>query len=186
MSRSEEKSPSDLGTDQWSTPDADRDVTPPDGQAWDLLIIGGGTAGIVAAKTAAGLGASVLLVERDRTGGDCLWNGCVPSKALLSAAHAAADAHAAARFGVHVDVVRIDFSQVMEHVRRAIATIEPEDSPAARRRSPRRPRHREPQRARCRDSRRDDRPLPAGAARHRLRAVLAGHPGTGRGPTPHQ
>lgn len=131
MSRSEEKSPGDLGADQWSAPDADRDVTPPDGQAWDLLIIGGGTAGIVAAKTAAGLGASVLLVERDRTGGDCLWNGCVPSKALLSAAHAAADAHAAARLGVHVDGVRIDFSQVMEHVRRAITTIEPEDSPAA-------------------------------------------------------
>ncbi|PZS32233.1 MAG: oxidoreductase [Pseudonocardiales bacterium] len=106
-------------------------MTPPDGKAWDLLIIGAGTAGIVAAKTAAGFGASVLLVEQDRTGGDCLWTGCVPSKALLSAAHAAADARAAARLGVHIDGVRVDFSQVMAHVRLAITTIEPQDSPAA-------------------------------------------------------
>ncbi|MGI8680773.1 MAG: dihydrolipoyl dehydrogenase family protein [Mycobacteriales bacterium] len=106
-------------------------MRPPDGHAWDLLIIGGGTAGIVAAKTAAGFGASVLLVEQDRTGGDCLWTGCVPSKALLSSAHAAADARAAARLGVHVDGVRVDFAQVMQHVRLALTAIEPEDSPAA-------------------------------------------------------
>ena len=101
------------------------------GTAWDLLIIGGGTAGIVAAKTAAGFGASALLVERDRTGGDCLWTGCVPSKALLAAAHAAADARAAARLGVHVDSVRVDFAEVMAHVRGAITAIEPADAPAA-------------------------------------------------------
>lgn len=117
--------------EQWTGSDSDHHVTPPDGAAWDLLIIGGGTAGIVAAKTAAGFGASVLLVERDRTGGDCLWTGCVPSKALLAAAHAAADARAAARLGVHVDGVRVDFAEVMAHVQLAITTIEPEDSPAA-------------------------------------------------------
>lgn len=120
-----------LDVDQWRASDADHDTTPPDGNAWDLLIIGGGTAGIVAAKTAAGFGVSVLLVERDRTGGDCLWTGCVPSKALLAAAHAAADARTAARLGVHIDGVRIDFAQVMEHVRQAITTIEPEDAPTA-------------------------------------------------------
>ncbi len=106
------------------------DLTPPDGKAWDLLVIGGGTAGIVAAKTAAGFGASVLLVERERTGGDCLWTGCVPSKALLAAAHAVADARRAARYGVHVDGVRVDFAEVMAHVRRSIEAIEPDDSPA--------------------------------------------------------
>jgi pyruvate/2-oxoglutarate dehydrogenase complex dihydrolipoamide dehydrogenase (E3) component len=53
---------------------------------WDLLVVGGGTAGIVGAKTAARLGARVLLVERERTGGDCLWTGCLPSRALLAAA----------------------------------------------------------------------------------------------------
>lgn len=100
-------------------------------RVWDLLVVGGGTAGLVGARTAAMLGASVLLVERDRTGGDCLWTGCVPSKALLAAAAAAADARAAARLGVHVDGVRVDFAAVMAHVRAAIAAIEPVDSPAA-------------------------------------------------------
>ena len=85
------------------------DLTGPDGASWDLLVVGGGTAGLVAAKTAAGFGASVLLVERDRIGGDCLWTGCVPSKALLGAAHAAHDARTAARYGIHVDGVTVDF-----------------------------------------------------------------------------
>lgn len=96
---------------------------------WDLLVVGGGTAGIVAAKTAAGFGASVLLAERDRTGGDCLWTGCVPSKALLAASAAAAAASSAEVFGVHVGGVRVDFAAVMGHVRAAIASIEPADSP---------------------------------------------------------
>ena len=103
-------------------------VTPPD-DVVDLLVIGGGTAGIVGSKTAASLGARVLLVESDRTGGDCLWTGCVPSKSMLAAASAAADARAAARFGVDVGEVRVDFAGVRAHVRAAIAHIEPEDSP---------------------------------------------------------
>ncbi|MEP6797742.1 MAG: FAD-dependent oxidoreductase [Lapillicoccus sp.] len=112
------------------------DLIPPDGgpgSAWDLVVVGGGTAGLVAAKTAAGFGASVLLVERDRIGGDCLWTGCVPSKALLSAAHAAAEARTASRYGVHVASLTVDFPAVMAHVREAIAAIEPTDSPAAMR-----------------------------------------------------
>lgn len=52
----------------------------------DLLVVGGGAAGIVGAKTAAALGARTLLVEQSRMGGDCLWTGCIPSKTLLSAA----------------------------------------------------------------------------------------------------
>ena len=115
------------GTDSthWRSDDA----RPPDGRAWDLLVVGGGTAGIVAARTAAGFGASVLLVERARTGGDCLWTGCVPSKALLAAAHAASAARAAGRYGVHVDGVRPDFAAVMAHVHDRIAAIEPDDAP---------------------------------------------------------
>ncbi len=97
-------------------------------QEWDLLVVGGGTAGIVGAKTAAGFGARVLLVERERTGGDCLWTGCVPSKSLLAAAAAAADARAATRFGVHTGQVSVDFTGVMAHVRSAIAAIAPADS----------------------------------------------------------
>lgn len=98
--------------------------------AWDLVVIGGGTAGIVASRTAASLGARVLLVERARTGGDCLWTGCVPSKALLAAAHRAADARGAHTVGVQVAGVSVDFAGVMRHVRAAIAAIAPEDSPA--------------------------------------------------------
>ncbi len=52
----------------------------------DLVVIGGGTAGLVTAAGAAALGARVTLVERERLGGDCLWTGCVPSKALIAAA----------------------------------------------------------------------------------------------------
>lgn len=98
---------------------------------WDLLVVGAGSAGLVGARTAASLGASVLLVERDRTGGDCLWTGCVPSKALLAAAELAADARRAGRLGVHTGDVRVDFGEVMRHVHAAIDTVEPVDSPAA-------------------------------------------------------
>lgn len=102
-----------------------------DGRSWDLLVVGGGTAGLVAAHTAAELGATALLVERERTGGDCLWTGCVPSKSLLASAHAAAAARDASRLGVSVVDVRVDFPAVMRHVHDAIAAIEPVDSPAA-------------------------------------------------------
>lgn len=98
---------------------------------WDLLVLGGGTAGIVGAKTAASLGARVVLVERDRTGGDCLWTGCVPSKALLAAAHATTAGRGVRGLGVSAASVRVDFDAVMAHVRSAIHTIEPVDSPEA-------------------------------------------------------
>lgn len=100
-------------------------------QPWDLLVVGGGTAGIVAAMTAARLGARVALVERDRIGGDCLWTGCVPSKALLAAAGRAAGTRHAAGLGVHLSGVRVEFTEVMRHVRAAIAAIEPQDTPEA-------------------------------------------------------
>lgn len=102
-----------------------------DGDApWDLVVLGGGTAGLVAAHTAAALGARVLLVERDRTGGDCLWTGCVPSKALIAAARLAHDVRAAAALGVDAEPA-VDFRLVMRHIRESIATIEPVDSVTA-------------------------------------------------------
>jgi len=97
----------------------------------DLVVIGGGTAGIVAAKTAASFGSKVVLVERDRTGGDCLWTGCVPSKALIAAAAAATAVRRGSAFGISAADVTVDFSQVMQHVRGAITTIAPVDSPEA-------------------------------------------------------
>ncbi|MDQ6740390.1 MAG: FAD-dependent oxidoreductase [Actinomycetota bacterium] len=57
-----------------------------DHQAYDLIIIGAGSGGLVAAEFAAQLGARVALVEKERIGGDCTWSGCVPSKALLKVA----------------------------------------------------------------------------------------------------
>ena len=99
-------------------------------QPWDLLVVGGGTAGLVAAHAGAEIGARVALVERERTGGDCLWTGCVPSKALLSAAGSVAAARHAAPFA-GTGSVEVDFAAVMAHVRSAIATIEPVDSPDA-------------------------------------------------------
>lgn len=96
---------------------------------YNLVVIGGGTAGLVCAAGAAGLGAKVALIERDFLGGDCLNFGCVPSKALLRAGRAAAAVRDAGDFGVHVpDGTRVDFGQVMERMRRLRASIAPSDS----------------------------------------------------------
>ncbi|MGI8661131.1 MAG: FAD-dependent oxidoreductase, partial [Thermoleophilaceae bacterium] len=67
---------------------------------YDLAILGGGTAGLVAAVGAARVGARAILFEPDRTGGDCLWSGCVPSKSLLAVAALAQDARTADRVGL--------------------------------------------------------------------------------------
>ena len=95
----------------------------------DLIAVGGGTAGLVTAAGGAGLGARVALVERDRMGGECLWNGCVPSKALIAASRAAHVARTASRVGVHAEEVLVAFDEVLEHVRRVQARIAPHDSP---------------------------------------------------------
>lgn len=95
---------------------------------YNLVVVGAGTAGLVAAAGAAGLGAKVALVERHLLGGDCLNVGCVPSKALLAAARAAADARRAPEFGVRTGDVVVDFPAVMERMRRLRAGIAPHDS----------------------------------------------------------
>jgi pyruvate/2-oxoglutarate dehydrogenase complex dihydrolipoamide dehydrogenase (E3) component len=104
-------------------------VNPEPASRYNLVVIGGGTAGLVAAVGAAGLGARVALVERDLLGGDCLNVGCVPSKALLRAARAAAQVRDAGRFGVRVpDGWSVDFPAVMERLRQLRATLSPNDS----------------------------------------------------------
>ncbi|KJS63344.1 dihydrolipoyl dehydrogenase family protein [Streptomyces rubellomurinus] len=98
---------------------------------YDLVVIGGGSAGLTAARLAADLGAHVALIERDRLGGDCLWTGCVPSKTLL---HAAAQVHAARRahrYGLTAATGPADWTAVAVRVREAIGRIEPHDSPEA-------------------------------------------------------
>lgn len=95
----------------------------------DLIVIGGGTAGLVTAAGSAGLGARVALIERDRLGGECLWSGCVPSKALIAAAGAAATARDCPRWGVRTGAVDVDFDRAMQWVRAVQQRIAPHDSP---------------------------------------------------------
>jgi pyruvate/2-oxoglutarate dehydrogenase complex dihydrolipoamide dehydrogenase (E3) component len=95
---------------------------------FDMAVIGAGSAGLSVTYAAAQLGLRVALIERDRMGGDCLNFGCVPSKSLLAAAHAAEAARAADRFGVRLPPPELDWGRVRAHVRRAIATIAPTDS----------------------------------------------------------
>jgi pyruvate/2-oxoglutarate dehydrogenase complex dihydrolipoamide dehydrogenase (E3) component len=87
---------------------------------FDLAIIGGGSGGLTGAAFAARLGARVALLEKDRLGGDCTWTGCVPSKALVRAAHVAHDMAHAAQFGIERGSGRVNMTQVREWVRSAI------------------------------------------------------------------
>jgi pyruvate/2-oxoglutarate dehydrogenase complex dihydrolipoamide dehydrogenase (E3) component len=83
---------------------------------YDLVVIGAGSAGLVAAPFAARLGARVALVERERPGGDCLYTGCVPSKTLLRVARVAHEARHANRFGLGAYVSDVNLARVMTHV----------------------------------------------------------------------
>src|SRR5262245_32343638 len=104
-------------------------VNPVPAQRYNLVVIGAGTAGLISAIGAAGLGARVALVERDLMGGDCLNVGCVPSKALLRAARASAAVRHAGEFGVEASPgATVDFASVMERMRRLRASISPNDS----------------------------------------------------------
>lgn len=96
---------------------------------YNLLVIGGGSAGLVAAAGAAGIGAKVALVEKHLLGGDCLNAGCVPSKTVLRSAKAIGDIRRAAELGVHVGgEVTVDFTAVMERMRRIRADISYHDA----------------------------------------------------------
>ncbi|MDR3531005.1 MAG: FAD-dependent oxidoreductase [Rhodopila sp.] len=97
---------------------------------FDLAVIGAGAAGLSVAAGAAQLGASVALIERGQMGGDCLNTGCVPSKALLAAAHTARFVRDSARFGVIAAEPLIDWDRLRAHVHGVIATIAPVDSEA--------------------------------------------------------
>jgi pyruvate/2-oxoglutarate dehydrogenase complex dihydrolipoamide dehydrogenase (E3) component len=104
-------------------------INPKPALMYNLVVIGAGTAGLVCAAGAAGLGAKVALIERNFMGGDCLNVGCVPSKALISASRAAAAVRSAGEYGVNVpNGVWVDFAQVMTRMRRLRTSIAPNDS----------------------------------------------------------
>lgn len=98
---------------------------------YDLVIIGAGSAGLTAAQAAVTLGARVALIEGKRTGGECTWTGCIPSKTLLAVARQVHTARNAAALGIHIEAVTVDFSAVMKHVRQTIEQIYDEESPDA-------------------------------------------------------
>ncbi|MDT8345212.1 MAG: FAD-dependent oxidoreductase [Thermohalobaculum sp.] len=96
----------------------------------DLCVIGAGSGGLSVAAGAVQMGASVVLIEGHKMGGDCLNYGCVPSKALIAAAKKAHAHRSSAPFGVAANEPEIDYAAAMDHVARTIATIAPNDSVA--------------------------------------------------------
>ncbi|MBI5642373.1 MAG: FAD-dependent oxidoreductase [Deltaproteobacteria bacterium] len=96
---------------------------------YDLIIIGGGVAGLVSASGASQLGARVALIEKLSLGGDCLRAGCVPTKRLIESAKVASAVKGAGRFGLRVNGAKVDFSAVMESMRKVQAKIGENDAP---------------------------------------------------------
>ncbi|MBV8193468.1 MAG: FAD-dependent oxidoreductase [Alphaproteobacteria bacterium] len=94
----------------------------------DVCVVGAGSGGLVVAAGAAQLGLNVVLIERDRMGGDCLNFGCVPSKALIAAARLAQAQREGTPFGIAAVEPAVDFAKVMEHVSEVIEAIAPNDS----------------------------------------------------------
>jgi dihydrolipoamide dehydrogenase len=94
----------------------------------NLVVIGAGAAGLVTAYVAAAAKARVILIEKDKMGGDCLNTGCVPSKALIRSSSIAAEIRRAAEFGLDSGDLKINFPNIMQRVRDVIRRIEPHDS----------------------------------------------------------
>ncbi|MBK6854441.1 MAG: FAD-dependent oxidoreductase [Burkholderiales bacterium] len=94
----------------------------------NLIVIGGGSAGLVTAYIAAAVKAKVTLVEQHAMGGDCLNTGCVPSKALIRSARLMSHVRRAKEFGIRSASAEVDFGEVMERVQRVIKTVAPHDS----------------------------------------------------------
>jgi len=132
--RHAEPSPSEPADDRFHRalvdnvhPPAWRNPNPAD--KYNLVVIGAGPAGLVAARAAAALGAKVALIERNLIGGDCLNAGCVPSKAIIRTSRLYAEMRGAENFGAQVPgSLGIDFSSVMERMRRIRARISRADS----------------------------------------------------------
>ena len=104
-------------------------VNPEPAGRYNIVVIGAGTAGLITAVIAAGLGAKVALIEKHLMGGDCLNVGCVPSKGVIRAARAWADLRRAEEFGVHIPAgVTYDFGAAMARMRKLRAKISRNDS----------------------------------------------------------
>jgi pyruvate/2-oxoglutarate dehydrogenase complex dihydrolipoamide dehydrogenase (E3) component len=100
-------------------------------KSYDLVIIGGGSAGLSAASFAVQFGARVALVDKDRIGGDCTWTGCVPSKTLLKVAKVAHTMRTAGRYGLSAVEPAVHLKVVLDHVRGVVDGVYHEESPEA-------------------------------------------------------
>jgi len=96
---------------------------------YDFIVIGGGSAGLVAAKFAKGLGKKTAIVEKNKLGGDCTHSGCIPSKTLLKSAHMADSIKNLKEFGLTMDTSSLDTSKVMQHVRQIVAGVYESETP---------------------------------------------------------
>src|SRR5438874_5761041 len=96
---------------------------------FDVVVIGGGTAGLVTASGCARLGRRVAMIDKSKLGGDCLWTGCVPTKALVASAKLAHQMRNASAFGLEAHEPRISPRAVMESMRAARHAIEHHDAP---------------------------------------------------------
>ncbi len=99
-------------------------------ERYDVVVVGGGTGGLVTASGCARLGRSVALVEKARLGGDCLWTGCVPTKALVATAKLIEQAAHADRYGLEPHRFDVSPRRIMESMRAARATVQKNDDPA--------------------------------------------------------
>ncbi|MBI4214010.1 MAG: FAD-dependent oxidoreductase [Chloroflexi bacterium] len=99
-------------------------------ERYDLVVVGAGSAGLAAARSASQLGARVALVERERIGGDCTWNGCVPSKTLIAAAGLAHQMREADRLGLSPANPKADLLSVLKQVRAASQGVSVRETPA--------------------------------------------------------
>lgn len=97
--------------------------------AYDLVVVGGGAAGLVASGVGGKLGLKVALVEREALGGDCTWTGCMPSKALLKVARMAHAARSGAKYGIHTPQPDVDMRQVRAYVRQVVERIYAAETP---------------------------------------------------------
>lgn len=95
---------------------------------FNLVVVGAGSAGLVAAYMAASMKAKVALIEKDRMGGDCLHTGCVPSKTFLHSARVLSHLRRSSEYGLGSAEVAVDFSKVMQRVRSVVEQIAPKDS----------------------------------------------------------
>ena len=95
---------------------------------FNIIVVGGGTAGLISAYVANTLGGKVALIEADKMGGDCLHRGCVPSKSLIASAHAAHTATNSSRLGVTSKRIDVDYGQIHKRIHGVIDNIQQNDS----------------------------------------------------------